>query len=207
MIQMLDDIYTYVMAQASQRSRRIKCEKWSASLQKRYSKMLSMCLFITLDLEEDINRKRETVIHPSSIIRRQQLKLEFWQGNPSLFRARFRFRLNDFVRTITAMGLHVKSIKTGRPGRFCSYPSELCCMVVLRRLAFPCRFVDLVEEFGVPSNRLCDIFHATIDLIFDKYSTILELETWVPFFDRQNFQGCMDTHKHPQYFLRQPFHA
>ena len=72
MIQMLDDIYTYVMAQASQRSRRIKCEKWSASLQKRYSKMLSMCLFITLDLEEDINRKRETVIHPLSIIPRQQ---------------------------------------------------------------------------------------------------------------------------------------
>jgi len=161
--------------------------------------MLSMCLFITLDLEEDINRKRETVIHPSSIIPRQQWNLEFWQGNPSLFCARFRFRLNDFVRTITAMGLHDKIIKTGRPGRFCSYPSELCFMVVLRRLAFPCRFADLVEEFGVPSNRLCDIFHATIDLIFDKYSTILELETLVPFFDRQNFQGCVDTHKHPQF--------
>ena len=81
------------------------------------------------------------------------------------------------------MDLEDKDIRIGNFGHSNYYPSEVCLMVTLCRLAYPCRFADLVEEFGISSNRLCDIFHATIDLIYAKYSSLLLLETWIPYFD------------------------
>ena len=43
-------------------------------------------------------------------------------------------------------------------------------MVFLRHMAYPSRFGDLVNEFNIPSNRLCEIFHATLDWIFVKFA-------------------------------------
>ena len=40
--------------------------------------------------------------------------------------------------------------------------ANICFMVLLRRLAYPCRFFDMVEDFEMPSNRLCEIFHTIL---------------------------------------------
>ena len=46
--------------------------------------------------------------------------------------------------------------------------ADICFMVLLRRLADPCRFFDMVEDFGMPSNRLCEIFHTVLEIFFDR---------------------------------------
>ena len=46
--------------------------------------------------------------------------------------------------------------------------ADICFMVLLRRLAYPCRFFDMVEDFGMPSNRLCEIFHTVLEIFFDR---------------------------------------
>jgi hypothetical protein len=39
-----------------------------------------------------------------------------------------------------------------------------------------------VLEFGIPSHRLCEIFHDTLDYLFRKYYKLVDLMTWAPFF-------------------------
>ncbi len=39
------------------------------------------------------------------------------------------------------------------------------------------------SEFGLDSNRLCDIYHASLEYIYDKYSALKDINTWVPFFN------------------------
>jgi hypothetical protein len=58
----------------------------------------------------------------------------------------------------------------------------VCLMVVLRRLTYPIRFWDMVTGFGIPSHKLCEIFHSTLDIIFDRFHAIIEFSTWLPFF-------------------------
>jgi hypothetical protein len=41
----------------------------------------------------------------------------------------------------------------------------------------------LVSEFGIDSNRLCDIYHTALEYIF-KYSALIDFNTYVPFFER-----------------------
>ena len=85
-----------------------------------------------------------------------------------LFFKMFRFRREHFYQVLTAMKLDgSKSILCGRKGpgiknRAQYFPADLCLMIVLRRMAFPCRFVDLVNIFGLPTNRICDIYHSTV---------------------------------------------
>ena len=53
-------------------------------------------------------------------------------------------------------------------------------MVVMRRLAFPSRFVDLVLIFGIPSNRICDISHSSNGYPYLKYAQKLNsFDIWV----------------------------
>ena len=52
-------------------------------------------------------------------------------------------------------------------------------MIVLRRMAFPCRFVDLVNIFGLPTNRICDIYHSTVDYLYFQFAKKLnKFEIW-----------------------------
>jgi hypothetical protein len=38
-------------------------------------------------------------------------------------------------------------------------------MILLRYLAYPARFGDHVDEFNMPSNRLCKAFHGISDFL------------------------------------------
>jgi hypothetical protein len=81
-----------------------------------------------------------------------------------------------------AMGLRNRTIFRGIKQEGQRFPADILLMVVLRRLAYPCRFVDLVNIFGILSNRLCDIFHSTLDSLFFRYATKLQnITTWLPF--------------------------
>ena len=60
------------------------------------------------------------------------------------------------------------------------FPADICMMDLMRRHAYPCRFADMVLIFGIPSNRLCDIYHSMIDYIHDRYTRKLnQFEIWV----------------------------
>lgn len=101
-----------------------------------------------------------------------------------LFFKMFRFRREHFNRVLTAMKLDGKSILCGRKGtgsrnRAQHFPADICLLIVLRRMAFPCRFVDLVNVFGLPTNRICDIYHSTVDFLYFKFARKLNrFEIW-----------------------------
>ena len=98
-----------------------------------------------------------------------------------LFLKRFRFRLPDFHRLMRAMKMDGEyfTCDTGK-----KYPADLCMMVLFRRLSYPCTFWQLATEFGIPSHRLCEIFHTTLEHIFDRFHALIEFETWTPFFEQ-----------------------
>jgi len=51
-------------------------------------------------------------------------------------------------------------------------PPECFC-IVLRRLASPCRWVDLEEVIRVSGSVLCHIFHATVDTVMNRWGFLL----------------------------------
>ena len=55
-------------------------------------------------------------------------------------------------------------------------------LVLLWRLSYPCTFWQIATEFSIPSNRLCEIFHTTLEIISNRYHGLIEFETWTPFF-------------------------
>ena len=119
------------------------------------------CTLGIVSLQKEITRKRVTVFYPS-----QEMQIFY----DAMFDKMFRFRRADFYRMVSAMRLSGKSIRCGRKGKAQYFPADICLLVVLRRLAYPCRFVDLVNVFGLPSNRICDIFHTTIDYLYASYA-------------------------------------
>ena len=129
----------------------------------------------------EMNRRSITVFYPSDGVVMHDAASVFWTDVS--FEKMFRFRRPDFFRMLDAMNLRDKSICCGRSGRGTYFPADICFMVVLRRLAFPCRFFDMVNMFGIPSNRLCDIFHSTIDFLHTRYAKKLnEFTTWEQYF-------------------------
>jgi hypothetical protein len=124
---------------------------------------------------------RSAVRYPSPGVKTHGAESEFWTED--LFDDMFRFRRHHFLHMMDAMGLRNKSIFCGRRKKGQSFPADICLMVVLRRLAYPCRFNDLVNVFGIPSNRICDIFHSTLDYLFHRFAEkIQNITTWLPFF-------------------------
>ena len=81
------------------------------------------------------------------------------------------------------MHLMGKYFLCGGKGHNQYFPADICLMIVMRRLAFPSRFIDLVLIFGIPSNRICDIFHSTIDYLYLRYAQKLNMfDIWAPKF-------------------------
>ena len=138
---------------------------------------------------EDLFLKRHAVLYPVPRLYPGGVFDPFWEDNEALFFFRFRFRRLHFQRTIYAMELSDKSFKCGIGKRFHWYPADLCIMVLLRRLAYPCRFFYLVEIFGIESNRLCEMYHAAVEFIYSKYSKLCDPQTWTRFFS--NFADLM----------------
>ena len=67
------------------------------------------------------------------------------------------------------------SAKSGRKAHVHNFPAELCIMVVLRRLSFPCSFHELVDIFGFPDNRLVDMYHTGVEYLYFQYNKLVAL--------------------------------
>ena len=55
-------------------------------------------------------------------------------------------------------------------------------LLSLPTTTFPVRFFYMVEDFGIASNRICEIFHFTVNVIFEKFHACINFGTWLPFF-------------------------
>mmetsp|Transcript_88831 Transcript_88831/g.236515 ORF Transcript_88831/g.236515 Transcript_88831/m.236515 type:complete len:373 (+) Transcript_88831:216-1334(+) len=151
------------------------------------------------------NMPRTTVYYPfcrdSEMLRFSD---DIWDSphGCNMFLLRFRFRREHFIQLAVALelvnlndGQFFRSIRVGQPGHYHVFPSDVCLMVLLRRLSSPCRFADLVNEFYLPSHRICEIFHAMIDLIFIKFAYRLsDPKIWTRYFtifaDRMKAMGA-----------------
>ena len=81
-----------------------------------------------------------------------------------MLRAQFRFKRPEFRRLMSAMHLSDKFILLSRQGRAQYFPTDMT--ILLRRVEYPSRFVDILLIFRLPSNRICDIFHVFLYLNF-----------------------------------------
>ena len=131
--------------------------------------------------EDDLHRLRPSNFYPPEGFYATGSHDHFWVRNEDLFLTRFRFRLHHFHRLITAMNLDGQYFTCDQGNKF---RADVCMMVLLRRLSYPCTFKQLAVEFGIPSNRICEIFHTTLEIVFDRYLALIEFETWLPFFAR-----------------------
>ncbi len=93
------------------------------------------------------------------------------------------------------MELNGQVMRYGRSRREQIYPAEFCLPVLFRWLSYPNSFHHLVAEVGLDSNRLCDVYHAALEYIYDTYSALINFSTWVPFFDQ--FGKAMDDYGSP----------
>ncbi len=74
--------------------------------------------------------------------------------------------------------------KTAGLGEVLMATTILCIMVVLRSLSYPCAFKELVGIFGLPSNRISDVYQTAIEFIYFKYRKLVAFESWVPYFSQ-----------------------
>ena len=81
----------------------------------------------------------------------------------------FRFKKEDIFRLAAVLQL---------PDKFkCQngvvvYPIESLC-VLLKRFAYPCRYVDLIPRFGRPISQLCMVTNLVVDHIFERFGNLL----------------------------------
>ena len=78
--------------------------------------------------------------------------------------AEFRFQKDI---PILSQALRVPEVFRCRQGTVCSGLEGLC--ILLRRMAYPCRFSDLVQRFGRPVPELSMICNQVTDLIFEMH--------------------------------------
>ena len=77
----------------------------------------------------------------------------------------FRFEKYDIPLLVDALGLPDK-IKC-KQGTICDSTEGLC--IVLKRLAYPCRYSDLTSIFGRPVSEISMISNTVIDFIFEHH--------------------------------------
>jgi hypothetical protein len=128
-------------------------------------------------LQEEIWIVRSTFFTPPSDTEKLRFQSRVWNGEGAdeMFSLRYRFRRGDFADMLLRMklateygnGLRFKSLRSRHRYRI---PADFAMMVMLRRLGYPCRFADLVCEFGQSTTYICEAFHIAIDYIFFKYA-------------------------------------
>lgn len=110
--------------------------------------------------------------------------------------AMFRFRPADLRRLQNLFDLPTP-VKVGAHGKSHYFHPEEALLVLLRRLAFPNRLVDLVDEFGLHNWEISMLFNWTLGFVHQKYAHLLgSLERWIPhlptFADAILRKGCPD---------------
>ena len=77
----------------------------------------------------------------------------------------------------------------GIPGKITCVQRTVCggmegLCILLKRLAYPCRYTDMVPRFGRNPTELCLIFNTMIDFIYDNHNH--RLRSWDQFFLQPN---------------------
>lgn len=80
-------------------------------------------------------------------------------------RTELRFAKKDLAGLIEELGFPPKFVCCQRT--VCSDVEALC--ILLKRLAFPCRFSDMVPRFGRNPSELCLIFNTVVDFVYDMH--------------------------------------
>ena len=81
----------------------------------------------------------------------------------------FRFQKDDLVNLIRTFELPPHIITYNR---LKVDPTEETCLL-FRRLAYPCRYTDLVAKFARPVPELCIIFNHMLDYFYNKFNHLL----------------------------------
>lgn len=135
-----------------------------------FLQMFIECFAYMSKLETKMLKKRITVFFPSQ-------EIQVWQD--CMFEKMTRFRRTDYCRILDSMSVRGLMLSCGPGEGARNFPMELCFAIVCRRLSFGCRFVDLVNVFGLSSTKICEIFHATIDFLWARYAYKLnQLQIW-----------------------------
>ena len=82
---------------------------------------------------------------------------------------RFRFSKQDIARL--AQGLRLPDKFIGYQGTTCNNIEGLC--LLLRRLAYPCRYIDLIPIFGRAKAELSIMSNAVVDFIYAEHKHLL----------------------------------
>ena len=81
----------------------------------------------------------------------------------------FRFRKSDIERLCVVMKLPEFITTYNRH----NIPSIEALCILLKRLAYPCRYYDMIGRFGRSKTMLCIIFNHVLDFVYDKFSHLL----------------------------------
>lgn len=91
----------------------------------------------------------------------------------------FRFRVQDLPRLMAALQIDPE-LHVGEPGHQSVFSGEEGLLLLLRRLAYPCRARDLVEKFGLLECEISALTGYMIFHIHDTFHHILhDLSVWI----------------------------
>jgi hypothetical protein len=156
-----------------------QCSRNAGRTMRRHANVI-LPLMATLSaamLHEEIWLVRSTFYQSPTNMPMLRFQSGFWNGvnAEEIFTLRYRFRRTDFADMLLRMGL-ASEVNGGLKFKFMrsryryNIPADFAVMVMLRRLGYPCRFADLVCEFGKSSTYICEAFHTAIDYIFIRFA-------------------------------------
>ena len=108
--------------------------------------------------------------------------LDEWDDTRS--RTELRFSKVDLPRLLNVLQIPDKIVTV--QGTVCTGMEGLC--ILLKRLAYPCRFTDMVSAFGRNPTEICLIFHQVLDHVYNFHCFRLQFQgiaKFVCFFKRK----------------------
>jgi hypothetical protein len=131
-------------------------------------------------LSLEFGRMRNGVLYPlDPLAQPVRFQSNCWLSDTGqdTFYFRHRFRHADFydlLRVFNVVDITLPDpflrMRVGRDQHQSFFPSDVCFMIFLRRMAYPSRYSDLVNEYNIPSMRIREIFHATLSWVFSKFA-------------------------------------
>ena len=126
-----------------------------------------------IDLIDDIDHQ---LLYNVNRANRPNLEIPYWQYQrfdlerltDDECRVEFRFKNNNIYDIVNA--LQIPNIVTYN--RLTVEPVEGLC-ILLKRLAYPCRYSDMVPRFARPIPELCIITNHVMNLIYNQWSFLL----------------------------------
>jgi nuclease HARBI1 len=107
---------------------------------------------------------------------------ELWAAS-SKCKDMFRFEL-EHMRELLVVLRFPDTVRT--PSRFAAPGEEALC-ILLRRMSYPGKWTDLCWEAGCSISRLCEVFQAAVDHVYETFDYLRDsrsLEAWVNHLER-----------------------